>query len=82
MKRNYRNRGEATVLTIALAVTGTLSLLNEILSVGGRGLSWVAMLHSAPYLLVAVALSLIMAEEQAVVSSSSSNRQKEGKYGR
>jgi hypothetical protein len=42
----------------------------------------VAMLHSAPYLLVAVALSLIMAEEQAVVSSSSSNRQKEGKYGR
>ena len=81
MKNNYRNRGEAAVLTIALAVAGTLSLLNELLAVWGHGLSWAAPLHAAPYWLVAVAISLIMAEEQAVVSSSSS-RQKEGKYGR
>jgi gamma-glutamyltranspeptidase len=81
MKKNYRNRGEAAVLTIALAVAGTLSLLNELLAVWGHGLSWAALLHSAPYLVVAVAISLIMAEEQAVVSSSTS-RQKEGKYGR
>ena len=81
MKKNYRNRGEATVLTIALAVAGTLSLLNEL--AGGLGprtfLGGSAALVAL--LLVAVAISLIMAEEQAVVSSSSS-RQKEGKYER
>ena len=81
MKKNYTNRGEATVLTIALALAGTLSLLNEIASVWGRGLSCAAVLHSSPYLLLAVAISLLMAEEQAAVSSSSS-RQKEGKYER
>jgi hypothetical protein len=81
MKKNYRNRGEAAVLTIALAIAGTLSLLDELLAVWGRGLSWAVVLHSAPYLLVAVAISLIMAEEHAVVSSSS-GRQKEGNYGR
>ena len=81
MKKNYRNREEAAVLTIALALAGSLSLLNELLAVWGRGLSWAAVLHSSPYWLVAVAISLIMAEEQAVVSSSSSRR-KEGKYER
>ena len=82
MKMTQGNRGESTVLAIALAVAGTLSLLNETLSVWGRGVSWPAVLHASPDLLVAVALSLIMAEERAVVSSSSSNREKEGKYGR
>lgn len=80
-QKNQFNRGEAAVLAIALAIAGTLTLLNEMLPLWGSGLSWSGLLHASPYLLVAVGISLIMADEQAVVSSSSSG-QKEGKYGR
>ena len=72
MKKNYTNRERRRCLANCLALAGALSLLNEIASVWGRGLSWAAVLHSSPYLLLAVAISLLMAEEQAAVSSSSS----------
>lgn len=83
-QKNKFNRGEAAVLAIALAIAGTLTLLNQMLPLWGSGFSWSALLHASPYLLVAVGLSLLVAEEQAqtVVSSSHANRQKEGNYGR
>ena len=81
--QNKLNRGEAAVLAIALAIAGTLTLLNEMLPFWGSGLSWPGLLHASPYLLVAVGISLLVAEEQAqtVVSSTSVVRQIEGKYG-
>lgn len=86
MKKNAGKRGEAAILAIALAVAGALSLLNEMLPLWGSQLSWPAVLHASPYLLVAVGISLVMAEEQAqpVISSSSSSsrRKEEGRYGR
>jgi hypothetical protein len=82
--QNQFNRGESTVLAIALAIAGTLALLNEILPWWG-GLSWPGLLHVSPYLLVAVGISLSVAEDQAqtvVSSTSGAAGQKEGKYGR
>ena len=83
-QQNKCNRGEAAALAIALAIAGTLALLNQILPMWGSELSWSGLLHASPYLLVAVGISLMFAEEQTqtVVSSSSTGRQKEGKYGR
>jgi hypothetical protein len=82
-KQNKFNRSESAVLAIARAIAGTLTLLNEMLPLSKSGLSWPALLHASPYLLVAVGISLIVAEDRAqtVVSSTSVGRQKEGKYG-
>lgn len=80
-KQNKFQRGEAAVLAIALAIAGTLALLNQLLPLWGRELSWAGMLHASPYLLVAVGLSLMVADEQTQTVVSSTRRQKEGKYG-
>jgi hypothetical protein len=85
MKKQHKfNRGEAAALAIALAIAGTLALLNLILPMWGSEVSWAGLLHASPYLLVAVGLSLLVAEERAetVVSSPSVIRRKEGRYGR
>ncbi|HEX4489034.1 MAG TPA: hypothetical protein VH088_22355 [Terriglobales bacterium] len=83
-QHNKFNRGEAAALAIALAIAGTLALLNQILPLWGGEISWAGLLHASPYLLVTVGLSLLVAEEQAetVVSSPSVIRQKEGRYER
>ena len=83
-KQNKFNRGEAAALAIALAIAGTLALLNQLLPLWGSELSWAGLLHASPYLLVAVGISLIVAEDQAqsVVISSNAGRRKEGRYGR
>ena len=84
-KQNKFNRGESAVLAIALAIAGTLTLLSETLPLWGGEISWPTLLHASPYLLVAVGISLIVAEGQAqtvVSSTDGAVGQKEGKYGR
>jgi hypothetical protein len=81
-QQNKFNRGEAAALAIALAITGTLALLNQILPMWGSEVSWAGLLHASQYLLVAVGISLLVAEDQAQTVVSSPSRQKEGKYGR
>ncbi len=75
------NREEAAILAIALAVAGTLSILNQMLPLWTSGVSLAAILHAAPLLLVAVALILAIAEERTW-SSANAAEQKAGKYGR
>jgi hypothetical protein len=83
MKQNSRsNRGEAAVLAIALAIAGTLALLNQIVPIWGSEICWAGWLHASPYLLVSVGIGLLVAEDQAEIVVSSPSRQKEDKYGR
>jgi hypothetical protein len=81
-QHNKCKRGEAAALAIALALAGTLALLNQILPMWGSEVSWTGLLHASPYLLVAVGLTLLMADERVEAVVSSPSRRKEGKYER
>lgn len=81
MQQDKFNREEAAILAIALAVAGTLSILNQMLPLWAGGISLASILHASPFLLVAVAIRLAIAEESAETVAKSA-RQKGGKYGR
>jgi hypothetical protein len=83
-KQTKFKRNEAMTLAIALAVAGTLATLNTLLPVLNSVISLTSLLHASPYLLGAVGICLLFAEEQvpSVVSSPVARRKKEGQYGR
>lgn len=79
--RKQPERWESGVLAAAMAVVGTLFLFDKLGSLMRTGLiSFAAVLHSAPILLVAMGVSLLLAEPGVPSASPHAGDWREGHY--
>jgi hypothetical protein len=73
--KNRRNGWESSLLAAALAVVGTLFLLDKLGSLMQSTLSLQAVVHAAPVLVVVLGISLLLADHSAVVSRNQPSRE-------
>lgn len=74
--KNRRNGWESSLLAAALAVVGTLFLLDKLGSLmQNSAFSLDAIVHAAPVLVVVLGISLLLADHAAVVSRNQRSRE-------
>jgi len=75
MNQKQPKRWQSSLLAAALAFAGTPLLFDRLVSLVRSGfLSYPAILHSAPVLLVAVGLVLVLAEDSAALGDAPGQR--------
>ena len=73
-------RWESIILAALMSVAGSLFFFDKLKSLMGSGiLSWHAVLHSAPALLVVVGASLLFADQKAPTAGPRADRWKESR---
>jgi hypothetical protein len=78
-KQNQPERWESAIVAAAMAVAGTLLMFDKLGSLVRSGtLSWQTTLHGAPSLLVALGVSLLLADRGRVTPAPAPRSGKEG----